>query len=135
MVPIPDLQPTLVKINPLLDLGDGATHQEVFDIGEYRQKYGAEAAAIKLHQLRAEARRQYERRLMPLLPPIRRYVFVERPRILVSRRAIKASPKASPKRAARKANRARCHGRTSDPDGGGGDPSLWLISNDAGGQQ
>jgi len=55
---IPNLQPKLVKSNPLIATGDGATHYPVYDIGTYRLRHGALAAAIKLRELRAEGRRQ-----------------------------------------------------------------------------
>jgi hypothetical protein len=57
---IPNLQPKLVKSNPLIATGDGATHYPVYDIGTYRLQHGALAAAMKLREIRAEGRRQHE---------------------------------------------------------------------------
>jgi len=112
---LPDLQPKLVKSNPLIDLGTGATHVEVFDIGEYRQKHGALAAALKLRELRAEARRQYAWNQLKSTPRLR--PSNNPPRRAARARAIKASPKAAPKRAARKTSRSPCHGRSEPGDG------------------
>jgi hypothetical protein len=58
-----NLHTKFVEINPLLGLGIGATHVEVFDFGSYRREHGPEAAAAKLAELRGEARRQYEWRV------------------------------------------------------------------------
>jgi hypothetical protein len=125
IVNIPVLQPKLVKINPLIDPGTGATHVEVYDIGEYRQKHGALAAALKLREMRAEARRVWAWRQLTSLPRLRRGNHP--PRIRIARaRAIKA--KAAPKRTARKANRSPCHGRKPDPGDGAARPNTQPVS-------
>jgi hypothetical protein len=111
---LPDLHPKLVKINPLIDPGDGSTHIAAYDIGTYRQKHGVLAAALKLREMRAEATRQYAWRRLTSMPRLR--LTNHPPRVRAARaRTIKA--KTSPKRATRKTTQSRCHGRTSDPDG------------------
>jgi hypothetical protein len=113
-VNIPDLHPKFVKINSLTDLGTGAASVAVYDISEYRSKHGALLAALKMREMRAEARRAYAWQQLTSTPRLRWPTI--KPRIRIARRAIKTSPKASPKRT-RKANRSSCHGRTSEPDG------------------
>jgi len=116
MEPVSNIQTKFVKNNPLIDAGDGRRYREVIQLGDMIAKYGLQGARAKLAEMRAEAQRQHARRLMTPTPPMRRCVFVERPRVRVSRRRVRAA--SAPKRSTRKTNRSSCHGRAS-PDAGG----------------
>jgi hypothetical protein len=117
MEPVLNIQTIFVKNNSLIDTGDGRHYHEVILLGDMIARYGLQGARAKLAELRAEGRRLHERRLMTPMPPMRRFIFVERPRIRVSRRKVRAA--SAPKRSTRKSTRSSCHGRASDPDGGG----------------
>jgi hypothetical protein len=109
-----DLHIKYVKINPLIDTGDGRRYCEVIQLGDMVAKYGLQGARANLAELRAEATARYESRQLRAKPTPRKVTPVARPRARATR-----SPKtrvSSP--TATRRSRSKCHGRSADPEGG-----------------
>jgi hypothetical protein len=67
-----DLHIKYVKINPLIDTGDGRRYCEVIQLGDMVAKYGLQGARANLAELRAEATARYESRQLRAKPTPRK---------------------------------------------------------------